>query len=154
MKTYLNRAEREDYCVIALAAGKLEEMLKNWEKNLTPQEHRDLTTSKSYIYKFMDSIKNRVDKDFTPQLIRDLKCSEILVMPKWEAIQEQKDRKLEDGFVQVNKETILNLAGNALSGCKGCTKKDFRNCDLRQAFIELEIDPYDYKAKDICQYKI
>lgn len=153
MKSYLNKKEREDYCVVALVAGKLEEMFTSWSNNLSPAEHRALSMAKTYIFKFMDSIQARMDKDFTKQLMRDLRSSEILVLPKFEAQREFEKRKLDDGFVQISKETILNLAENALYGCEDCTK-DYKQCDLRQTFMALEIEPFDYTAKDKCQYKI
>lgn len=153
MKTYLNRTGRNDYCVIALAAAKTEEMLKTWEKNLTSSEHKALSMAKTYIFKFMDSIQTRMDKNFVEQLIRDLKSSEILVLPKLQAQREFRNRKLDDGFVQVDRDTILNLAEHALTGCESCNKCDWRECDLRQVYMELDIDPFNPEATD-CQYKV
>jgi len=153
MKSYLNKAERENYCVMALSAGVADEILKNWTNNLTADEHKFLKMAQTYIYKFMDSIKARVDKDFVRQLLRDGHSSEILVLPKLRAQREFKERKLDDGFIQVNKDTILNLAEHALIGCEGCTK-DYTKCDLRQAYMELEIEAFNPDAKDKCQYKV
>lgn len=153
MKSYLNKSEREDYCVIALAAGKIEHMLKDWEKNLTPDEHKALCMAKTYIYKFMDNIKDRMDESFVRQLIRDIKSSEILVLPTLDAQREFSKRKLNNEFAQVNKDTILNLAEHALIGCEECTKCDWNKCDLRETFMGLNIEPYSPEAKG-CQYKV
>ncbi|GEM_PF-2099825 len=154
MKTYLNKEERNKYCVMALAAGEIGEILKKWQNNLTNDEHRSLKMAQTYIFKWMDSIKARVDQDFIQQLLRDCKCSEILVLPKFEAIRETQKRKLEDKYVQVEKETILDLADNALVGCHNCTKKDFKECNLRQVFMTLEVEAYDPTADGYCQYCI
>jgi hypothetical protein len=155
MKTYLNRAERERYCVVALSAAILGKILEEWENNLTKDEHRAIKTAQTYIFKFMDSVKNRMDNDFIHQLIRDIKSSEIQVLPTLAAKREYEKRSIEDEHVQVNRETILNLAEHALIGCEGCKKdKDFRKCDLRQVYMELGIEPFDFEASNKCQYKV
>jgi hypothetical protein len=153
LKAYLNRREREDYCVISLAVGKTEEMLKSWENNLTADEHKALSMTKTYIYKFMDSIQRRLGPDFVKQLVRDLNSSEIMILPKLQAKREYQKRDGDDGFIEVEKETILNLAEGALCGCAGCTK-DYTICDLRNVFMTLEIEPADYEAINKCQYKM
>lgn len=154
MKTYLNRKERENYCFVAALAGTLDEILQTWKG--TKEEHKYLKMGQTWVYKWMDAVMARIGVDLAEQLKRDIKSSQILMLPneqakiKWrEAEKEEKE-----GSVIVNKETLLNLAEHALIGCENCNRKDYQNCDLRQVFVSLNIEPFDYEAINKCQYKI
>lgn len=152
MKTYLNKEEREKYCVMALATGEINGILDRWKNNLTTEEHKSIKMAQTYIYKWMDSVNARMSEDFTKQLLRDCNSSEIMVLPTLQAQREFKNRTLEDGFIQISKDTILNLAEHALMGCEHCDK-DYKTCDLRQTYQELEIEPFDWEASGRCEYE-
>lgn len=153
MKTYMSRKERENVCVLFLVASAVDEMLEKWT-DLTKEEHKAIKTVQTWIYKFMDSIMNRKDRDVALQLKRDIQNSEIMILPKYEAKKEWERREEQAKYIEVKRDTLLNLAEHALIGCEGCTRKDYYNCDLREAFIKLDIEPFDYEAVDKCQYKV
>jgi len=152
MKLYMNKKERENFCVISLVAGIIDDILRD-STDISKEEHRDLKTAQTWIYKFMDSIIKRKEKDTVEQILRDIKTSEIMVLPKLQAQLEWERRKEKLGYIHVNRDTLLDMAENALIGCENCTKKDYKECSLRKCFMELEIEPYDLNAEG-CQYKV
>lgn len=153
MKTYMSKKERENVCVLFLVASAVDEMLEKWT-DLTKEEHKAIKTVQTWIYKFMDSIMNRKNKDVALQLKRDIQNSEIMILPKYQAQKEWERREEQAKYIEVKRDTLLNLAEHALIGCEGCARKDYYNCDLRETFMKLDIEPFDYEAKNECQYKI
>jgi hypothetical protein len=152
IKTYLNRQERDDLKASLANLDTDEKILNTWE--LRTNEHKYLKLSVTYKYKWLDSLLSRLGEDLAKQLLRDLKSNEVVVLPKLQAEKEIRRREEAAKYVEVKRETLLNLAEHALIGCENCKRKDYYNCDLRDAFVKLNIEPFDCYAVDKCQYSV
>lgn len=152
-KTYLNKAQKEDTCILSLIAEQGQYALDTWGKDMTKEERKYLKTSITYALKWLDSIMNRIGKDLAEQLVRLLKTSEIILLPKYEAQKEWNRRKEMFKAIEVDRDTLLDMAEHALIGCENCNK-DYTKCRLRETFVELGIEPFDYYAVNKCQYRV
>jgi len=151
LRNYFNRAEKEKTLSLSSVVEIMDDMLKTFP--MTKTEHKYLATAKTSILKWLDSVFARIDGDLAQQLLKMLKSYEILLLPKLQVKTEVEKRKKIFNAVTVNRDTLLDMAENALIGCENCTKKDYKECSLRKCFMELEIEPYDLNAEG-CQYKV
>ena len=151
LKTYLNKQERDDLKASLANLDIDEKILDTW--GLKTNEHKYLKLSVTYKYKWLDSLLGRLGEDLAKQLLRDLKSNEVLVLPKLQVQKEIQKREEMFKAIEVDKDTLLDLAENALVGCENCNK-DYTKCRLRKIFLELEIEPFDCYAVNKCQYKV
>lgn len=152
MKDYLNKEERKDVCFVAGIAGLIDDMLEKW--NMTKEEHKYLSSARTFLYKWLDLLFSRLEKNYAEKLLRDLKVNEIVMLPNYEAKRRFNEalQQIKEDDVIIKYETLLNLIEHALVGCTNC-KKDFNNCDIYQVFIEMEVEPFDCNPpKGVCPY--
>jgi len=72
-KDYMNRAEREEFMILAAMAGKLEEVIDNWEKHNRPRERiRWAKTSLTFLYKAMDDCVKGIPLETIAQVVREV----------------------------------------------------------------------------------
>ena len=159
MKTYLNSEERKDMVMLFSLIGMLKEgFLEGWYKrgNLTKEEKKYMKSSITFALKVTDSIMSRIDGNLAQRLIRDIKSTELFCLPKSEAtIKKERFEKEENFnyFIQVTKDAIDALAEKALYWCNPCSVEDCSKCEVRQIFRELDVEPFDYEARE-CEYRI
>ena len=72
-KNYMNRAEREEFMILAAMAGKLEEVIDNWEKHNRPRERiKWARTSLTFLYKAMDDCVKGIPLETIAQIVREV----------------------------------------------------------------------------------
>lgn len=72
-KGYMNRAEREEFMVLAAMAGKLEEVINNWEKHNRPRDRiKWARTSLTFLYKAMDDCVQGIPPTTIAQIVREI----------------------------------------------------------------------------------
>lgn len=154
MRTYLNKEERNDLCLLAALAAHMDDVLERWK--MLKEEHKYLATARTLVFKFISSVFNRVDDDLVDKLMRNINASEVVMLPTSEAkrkVENAKKEMTEDDVI-VKHDVLLNLAEHALVGCENC-ERYYKSCDLRKVFIELGIEPYDYNPpENTCEYRI
>lgn len=80
-KSYMNRAEREEFMILAAMAGKLEEVIDNWEKHNRPRERiKWARTSLTFLYKAMDDCVKGIPLETIAQIVREVSLCTIGVI--------------------------------------------------------------------------
>lgn len=132
-----------------------EEVIDTW--NLDSQSTKELKTSKTYILKFLDRVRNALDKGQLSRILYDAENTEIQCIPKWDA-KIQKELVIEkqlNELCQVRRGALESLAEKALGNCDPCKETNCQECMLRQSFIELNIPPLEFEDQHPdCPYKM
>lgn len=72
-KDYMSRVEREEFMILAAMAGKLEEVIDNWEKHNRPRERiKWARTSLTFLYKAMDDCVKGIPLETIAQIVREV----------------------------------------------------------------------------------
>lgn len=72
-KGYMSRAEREEFMILAAMAGKLEEVIENWEKYNRPRERiKWARSSLTFLYKAMDDCVKGIPPENIAQTVREV----------------------------------------------------------------------------------
>lgn len=72
-KNYMNRAEREEFMMLAAMAGKLEEIIENWVNlNRSKDRIKWARMALAYLYKAMDDCVRGIPLDVIAQVVREV----------------------------------------------------------------------------------
>lgn len=72
-KNYMNRAEREEFMILAAMAGKLEEIIENWVNLNRPKDRiKWARMALAYLYKAMDDCVRGIPLDVIAQVVREV----------------------------------------------------------------------------------
>lgn len=72
-KNYMNRAEREEFMILAAMAGKLEEIVENWANLNRPKDRiKWARMALAYLYKAMDDCVRGIPLDVITQVVREV----------------------------------------------------------------------------------
>jgi uncharacterized protein YcbK (DUF882 family) len=72
-KNYMNRAEREEFMILAAMAGKLEEIIENWVNLNRPKDRiKWARTSLTFLYKAMDDCVKGIPLETIAQIVREV----------------------------------------------------------------------------------
>ena len=149
MKTYLNRAEKEDYITLAAAQVAAEKIITRWGErdNLTAEERGRLKSAATHIGKSLALIAKRLAPDQGASLVRTAASTKVICVPDEKQSTFNKRIAEEESTEQVivRKETLDALAEMAIDRCCcPCIHADEKEtCPCRLAFLELDIPVYD-----------
>jgi len=80
-KNYMNRAEREEFMILAAMAGKLEEIIENWVNLNRPKDRiKWARTSLTFLYKAMDDCVKGIPLETIAQIVREVSLCTIGVI--------------------------------------------------------------------------
>src|SRR5690606_34732694 len=72
-KNYMNRAEREEFMLLAAMTGKLEEIIENWVNLNRPKDRiKWARMALAYLYKAMDDCVRGIPLDVIAQVVREV----------------------------------------------------------------------------------
>ncbi len=72
-KNYMNKAEREEFMILAAMAGKLEEIIENWVNLNRPKDRiKWARMALAYLYKAMDDCVRGIPLDVIAQVVREV----------------------------------------------------------------------------------
>lgn len=72
-KNYMNRAEREEFMILAAMAGKLDEIIENWVNLNRPKDRiKWARMALAYLYKAMDDCVRGIPLDVIAQVVREV----------------------------------------------------------------------------------
>lgn len=157
LKTYLNREERCDVITLSgIAAHVKRRMLDIWgaTTGLSKLEKKYLRMGVAFIDKATVMIVQRLDPEFAHRVVADANSTDVLIGPASKVDLKRKEMNEAMSKVVCSYDDIVMLAETALEQCVNCGKRDYAECRLRKACMDLLIPAYDEYATGYCQYNI
>lgn len=139
-----------------LLCGLLEDTIKEYEKasSLDSMFMRGLRTAHTWLAKALDRRFEFLDKDAVRDFMRHVKHMDTIFVPNDKAKAEYDKLKEMSDSIYLSADTFAELYSAIIPyACAVCPrKKDFRQCRLRETFMQVGIHPIDSQATDACQY--
>lgn len=151
MKRYLNKTEKYEVAVFLNFLTYLEKfVVKQKQLDRPTQWYKTATT---FLSKAVNETMATLDADEARLARHTFAKMHLVLRTTKEAIQDMKEMVDEDSVVQLKNDQFLTLCSFALGSCSKCICNDFRNCELRELFMEYDIEPMSTET-DGCQYNL
>lgn len=156
MNTYFSKNEKILMTRLMLLSGLIGETIKEYEKGSTPDKKfmRGLRTANTWLSNAMDRRFEFLDTDAVKDFIRHIDHMDLLFVPNDKAKEARKQIKEMQDSLYLSAETFSRLYSAIIPyTCCNCPRrKDFRQCMLREIFMEVGVHPIDHQANDTCQF--
>lgn len=156
MNTYFSRTEKILMTRMMLLAGLLRETIREYEKSKAADTAfmRGLRTANTWLGKSIERRYDLLDNDAAKDFVRHVKHMDILFVPNDKAKEERKQLQEMQDSLYMSADTFSKLYAAVIpyTCCRCPRKKDFRQCKLREIFMETGVFPIDSKATNACQY--
>lgn len=151
MKRYLNKQEKNEVSICLNFLSFLEKHVVKQKQLGRPT--RWYKTATSFLSKAVNETMDSLDVDEARLARRNFAKMHLVLKTSKEALQEIKQMKEDDMVVPLKNDQFLTLCSFALGTCGQCICNDFRSCELRDIFMEYDIEPIS-TATDGCQYNL
>ena len=155
MNTYFSRTEKILMTRLMITSGLMAENLKEYEKGSTDKAFmKSLRMAHTWLGKALDRRFEFLEKDAYTDFIRHINHMDILFVPNDKAKKEREKIAAMQDSVYLSADTFEALYSAIIPyTCADCPrKKDFKQCMLRETFMQAGILPVDSYAKEACQY--
>jgi hypothetical protein len=155
MKRYLNVEEKNQVAILNSFVYFMENCIDKWHTlNRDKKLLKNARMAKTWTVKAIKTLLESLDNDEKKKVNKYIKRMHVVVRTKPEAQRELQRLKELDSTVVIDREDFINLCSFAIFNCMECTKKDYKNCKLRDILMDNEIDPMDeYAEPTQCQYQ-
>ncbi len=153
MKRYLNSTEKNQAHAIGGLQAFMDDRIEEWEKLGRPKELlKAARMTKAWAHNTLKEFIKGLDADEVSLLVKNSKKLKVVVRTKDQALRELKEMQRLDSVVTIDREKFEDVCSFAIMECMKCTKTDFKNCALRSAMMENDIEPLNAYSNQ-CQYQ-
>lgn len=153
MKDYLNKEETNNFLLIGTLLDTVSAIKDDWKKRsmLTKEEHKYLSTAKTYAEKFYLSVMNRLNPREAEKLYKRLMKFDIKVLDEYTKKRLFGEFDKEYAVVKIPREEFEDWCEEIMEvNCKNCTKH-WGECRLHKIF-EKNFVPESSCNLDNCRY--
>ncbi|HZG16947.1 MAG TPA: DUF5651 domain-containing protein [Candidatus Bathyarchaeia archaeon] len=141
MIAYLNKDQRENYILLNLLDETLKDLIK--DKNFQFAS-KDLKSARSFTERAFNAIESNLDKNELQKVGKLARVSRISITQRTNP---QTDEVVVPVFY------LENLAEKVIAGhCVGCTREDWRNCEIKRDLEETHIPGVVKDSRHGCKY--
>lgn len=161
MKNYLNAKDKADTLILAMLAGRLDQMIVEKEHAGIHEDEKDFVRSlrmcRTYAYKALDCVMKPLSRDYVDKFLKEAKKREIVVLWKGENLKKIQEHQQAENNVTLDRRFMETLRDLCMASCDVCeaTPQFIKNCDYRYAMMKAGFDVMNpYAGKDECPYKV
>jgi hypothetical protein len=151
MKRYLNNQEKNEAAIILNFLVFLEKLVEKQKSLKRPTRWYKMATS--FLSKAINETFEALDPDEARLARKNFAKLNLVLKTSKETLQEVKNMKDDDLIVPLKNDDFLTLASFALGTCSNCNTSKYRTCQLREIFMEYEVEPVRLNTEG-CQYNM
>ena len=152
----LCRSDRHSLFGIYSLAGMVEDLAVSWgkKKKISEEEVKLYAESLSKLFQAIRLFEEKLEPGVDEQLKKEIYFVKSIIVPSQEGEKLKKQLAEDNTNAFVSQELLDVVTEKALYWCNPCEVKYHSKCELKKAFAELKIEPYNFEHGDNCPYLI